>query len=130
MSPRDFSLQWRDMLRHTLLLERYYEEEPGEVKRKLMYMGAYPKAYHHKFMKDSKKFDEMNKEAITQYFQIPHREKEETKPKGTSRAEGNVKGTGGHSASKTCQDRQRIKNDNRSHMLEFFFILNRILFLL
>ena len=80
MSPRDFSLRWRDMLRHTLLLKTHYEEAPDKVKRKLMYMQAYPKAYHHKFMTAGKKFDEMNKEAITQYFQILHKEEEETKP--------------------------------------------------
>ena len=44
-----------------------------------MYMQAYPKVYHQKSMKDGKKFDEINEEAIMQYFQILHKEEEETK---------------------------------------------------
>ena len=80
-----------------------------------MYMKAYPKAYHQKFISARKNFDEMSEENITQYFQILHREEEETKPKGTLKAEGNVKGTGGHTTSKTRRDRHRTRNDIRSH---------------
>ena len=87
MSPRDFSLRWNEILRHMTLLERHYEEVPDKVKQKLMYMQAYPKVHHRKFMKDGKKFDEMNEEAITQYFQILHKEEEETKSRGTPKAE-------------------------------------------
>ena len=115
MSPRDFSLQWRDMLRHTLLLETHYEEIPSKVKQKLMYMRAYPKVYHHKFMKDGKKFDEMNKEAITQYFQILHKEEEETKSRGPPKAEGSARGNGGCTASKTSRGSHKNKYDNLSN---------------
>ena len=93
MSPRDFSLRWNEMLRHTEILEKHYEEELDKVKRKLMYMGTYLRAYHQKFISPGKNFDQMSEEDITKYFQILHREEEETKPQGTSKAEGDVRGT-------------------------------------
>ena len=103
------------MLRHTTLLNKHYKQEPKEVKRKLMYMQAYPKAYHQRFIAASKKFEEMSKEDITQYFQILHREEEETKPRGTLRTEGKSRGTGGHATNENRRGSGRNKNDSHSH---------------
>ena len=115
MSPRDFSLRWNKMLRHTALLEKHYEQEPNEVKRKLMYMQAYTKTYHQRFISAGKKFEEMNKEEFTQYLQILHMEEKETKPRGTSRTEGNARGSGGHATNETHKGSRRNESDSHTH---------------
>ena len=66
-------------------------------------------------MKDGTKFDEMNKQAITQYFQILHKEEEETKYQGTTKAEGSVRGNGGRAASETHRGNYKNRHDNHSH---------------
>ena len=50
-----------------------------------MYMRAFPMAYHQKFISHGKIFDQMNKEEITQFFQILHREEEKRNPKAPQR---------------------------------------------
>ena len=77
-------------------------------------MRAFTKAYHQRFISHGKVFNHMNEEEITQFFQILHREEEETKPKGTSKAEGYVKGTGNHATSKTHKDNYKARNNNNS----------------
>ena len=72
MSLRDFSLRWNEILWHMALLQKHYEEQPNETKRKLMYMREYPKAYHQNFITNGKNFEHMSEEDITQYFQILH----------------------------------------------------------
>ena len=65
MSPRDFSLRWSKMLHHKALLKKHYDKEPNKVKTKLMYIRAFPKAYHQNFITNGKNFDQMSKEDIT-----------------------------------------------------------------
>ena len=102
------------MLQHTALLESNYEGEPNETERKLMYIRAYPKTYHQKFISNGKIFEQMSEEEITQYFQILHRDEEETKPKSVSKVESTSKGAGGHIASETCRENHKTSNSNNS----------------
>ena len=85
--PIKFAALQDQLLQHVEILKTHYEKKPNKEELKLMYIKAYPKAYHQNFITQGEKLKEMISNSIANYFQVLHREEEEVQPQSASRTE-------------------------------------------